>query len=283
MLACLLHNCLVRVVICLFNWAYFWLRNILSQFTVLYFCDAGVGPFSPCHPYVRDKGWGGGRTVVRFFVQGDLRHNIKPSFDRRHMSEGTRHFISREWLPTMRTLPIDGEPRIFLYSSSIKRGMTLRRKAKFHAEMHSPPVAFPWPKFLYFLTTGIQALILVFCVRNNARNNSNATWRFRLWDFIELIPYHACFGSVMDVGFLRWFTYLYSFYLILSLKRPPLSPVLDIRLIFPSCSSLLLAPRISKLISLWCSKHKPDFDVLLTVHLSIISVINQLNAQNLVL
>jgi len=130
------------------------------------------------------RGWGF-RTVVRFFVQGDLRHNIKPSFDRRHMSEGTRHFISREWLPTMRTVPIDGEPRIFLYSSSIKRGMTLRRKAKFHAEMHSPPVAFPWPKFLYFQTTGIQTLFLVLCIGNNARNHSNATWRFRLWDLLN--------------------------------------------------------------------------------------------------
>ena len=92
-------------------------------FVLLWHRCRSVRSLSPLRKGYRFGGGGrgaGGRTVVRFFVRGDLRHNIKPSFDRRHMSEGTRHFISREWLPTMRTLPIDREPGIFLYSSSIK-------------------------------------------------------------------------------------------------------------------------------------------------------------------
>ena len=67
------------------------------------------------------------------------------------MSEGTRHFISGEWLPTMRTLPIDSEPRIFLGSSTIKRGVTLGQKAKFHAEMHSPSFRISMTKVSLFL------------------------------------------------------------------------------------------------------------------------------------
>ena len=145
------------------------------------------------------------------------------------MSEGTRHFISHEWLLTMRTLPIEGEHGIFLYSVT-ERATTRQRKPEFHAEMHSPSVVFPWPKFLYFRSTGIQTRILALCVGNNARNDSKATWRFRLCDLLNWYLIMRVL-PVMDVGFPMWFTYLYSYYLILSLERPPLSPERYIRLV----------------------------------------------------
>jgi hypothetical protein len=162
------------------------------------------------------------------------------------MTEGTRHFISHEWLPTMRTLPIDGEPWIFL-RSIIKRWMTLGWKPKFHAEMHSPPVAFPWPKFLLFPNyryTNPHSYIL--CVGNNARNYSNATSRFRLCDLLNWYLIMRVL-PVMDVGFLMWFSYLYSFYLTASLKQPPLSPALH-PISISCCCKFLFAPWRSKLI-----------------------------------
>ena len=71
MLACLSVNWVVKIVSLFFNYADFWLQNNLAQFTILCFCHTGARPFSPCHPYVRDIGvGGGGRTVVRFSFKG---------------------------------------------------------------------------------------------------------------------------------------------------------------------------------------------------------------------
>lgn len=98
--------------------------------------------------------------MVRFFVQGDLRHNIKPSFDRRHMREGTRRFISREWLPTMRTLPIDGEPRIFLCSSgTIQRGDDVKAESEIPRRNAQPSRSITMTKVSFISErTGIQPL-----------------------------------------------------------------------------------------------------------------------------